>query len=161
MTNDPKVERSINPAAVTPAQEPLVEGAQLDATTFKFEMPRSQGASQLDDLRTKLTEAPRDPFEKAATLQTLDDLGKFALEYTGDRSSFADTTAQLRELCKATNDVDVKRSVFVALERIGLVEPETMRMLREETRSDYSMVGAAARHAFYAIASQRGDVAAA
>lgn len=160
MANDPKVSGVSN--ATTPGQAPLVDGDAFSTTTFRFPLtPPPEGIrAEAAEILTKLQDAPRDPIQKEATLKALDDLGKLAQSFSGDRAEFKDSTADLRRLCGSTNDVDVKQAVFVALERIGLVEPETLRMLRHESHSDYTMIGAAARHAFYAVASQRVDSAA-
>ena len=160
MGNDPRVERALTPPSVTPEQTPLVDAQDFAAQSLPFRPvdTSSRLPAEMRALLPRLEEDPANPTQISASIDAVDTLGRLAQSYKGDRADLKDAAAALRHLCGETNNLDLKPAIFAALERIGLVEPETLRMLRAESHGDYPKVNALARHAFLAIASQRADV---
>ena len=164
MPPDPKNDAA-RAIPITQNQGPLVEGEQGSILDESFHFPlnsSSEGAPvDVGRLLSRLETPPRDPRQKDITINALQELGKVADAHEGDRSEFAEITEKLRTLCRATNEVDVKKAIFIALEKIGLVEAATYQLLRHESHSDYLEVSGPARHSLLSIATQRSSARAA
>lgn len=111
---------------------------------------------------SQLQTPPLDPAEKTSALTALQSLGQHIEEHSGSREDLLQCSRVLRSLCASTDEVDLKVGVFRALEQIGLREPETMALLRNEVASsEYGYVRGAAQQTFYALASREPDIRAA